>query len=47
MKTNREKNTAYDRSQVLRVRPKEPKWNFTELDKVMRTWAQSNERSSL
>ena len=37
-KTNREKNTAYDKSQVDRVRPKGPEYNWKPLEDVIRSW---------
>jgi hypothetical protein len=48
MKTNREKNTAYDRSQRDRVRPKRGNYDWESLDAVIRLWAKdSRERSTL
>jgi len=38
MKTNREKNTAYDKSQVDRVRPAVKPYNFKPLEDVIRQW---------
>jgi hypothetical protein len=40
MKTNKDLNTAHEAKQDTRVRPKGPVYDFTELDKVMRVWAQ-------
>jgi hypothetical protein len=40
-KTNREKNKAYDQSQVDRVRPKKPAYDFAPLEAVIRQWAEA------
>lgn len=40
MKTNAQKNKEHMSKEILRVRPKGPAYDFTELDKVMRVWAQ-------
>lgn len=37
-KTNREKNAAYDKSQVERVRPKQPAFDYKPLEQVIRQW---------
>jgi hypothetical protein len=44
-KTNREKNTAYDRSQADRIRPKQPNWNFEPLEQVIRQWVKARVES--
>jgi hypothetical protein len=38
MKTNKELNTAHDAKQAERVRPKQPTYDFTALEAVMREW---------
>ena len=38
MKTNKELNTAYDKSQADRVRPKIPEYNYKDLEAVIRQW---------
>lgn len=42
MKTNREKNTEHDKRELLRVRPKQPDYNFKPLEDVIRVWVASN-----
>ena len=41
-KTNREKNTEHDRKELLRVRPKEPDWQFKELEEVVNRWVRDS-----
>ena len=36
MKTNRELNTEHDRKEILRVRPKQPAYNFKPLEDAIR-----------
>ena len=38
MKTNKELNTAYDKSQADRVRPKTLEYNYKDLEAVIRQW---------
>jgi hypothetical protein len=38
MKTNKEKNTQHEKDQILKVRPKQPAWNFEPLEAVIRKW---------
>jgi len=38
MKTNREKNKEHDGRELLRVRPKQPAYNFKPLEDVIRQW---------
>lgn len=38
MKTNREKNQQHERDQLMRVRPKEQRFEFAELEKIVNTW---------
>lgn len=38
MKTNREKNIEHERKEILRVRPKQPAYNFKELEAIVRQW---------
>lgn len=38
MKTNKELNTAYDKAQRERVRPKQPSYNPKPLEDVIRQW---------
>jgi hypothetical protein len=40
MKTNKDLNKAHETKQAERVRPKGPVYDFTELEKVIRIWAQ-------
>ena len=44
-KTARELNTEHDRKELLRVRPKEPNWQFKELEQVIRQWVKNNEQA--
>jgi hypothetical protein len=39
MKTNREKNTEHDKKELLRVRPKQPNYQWKELEAIVRQWA--------
>ncbi len=39
-KTNREKNTEHDRKELMRVRPKQPDYDFRPLEAVVRKWVQ-------
>jgi len=45
MKTNRELNTEHDRKEILRVRPKQAKYDFAPLDAVIRQWVKGNEQT--
>jgi hypothetical protein len=38
-KTNREKNTEHDKKELLRVRPKQPNYQWKELEAIVRLWA--------
>ena len=38
MKTNKEKNTEHAGRELLRVRPKQPAWDFKSLEAVIRQW---------
>lgn len=42
MKTNKEKNQAHDAA-VEKVRPKQPVYDFTGLEAVVRQWAKGSE----
>lgn len=42
MKTNKEKNTEYDKAQSERVRPKDPEYNWQPLEAVIRQWILSS-----
>ena len=44
MKTNREKNQAYDQKQADRTRPKDPEYNWKPLEAVMREWAKADSK---
>jgi hypothetical protein len=44
-KTNREKNTAYDKSQTDRVRPKGPVYDHKPLEQVMHQWVKAREQT--
>lgn len=39
MKSNKEKNIQHVKDQILKVRPKQPAYDFAPLEAVMRTWA--------
>jgi hypothetical protein len=41
-KTARELNTEHDRKELLRVRPKEPDWQFKELEEVVNRWVRDS-----
>ena len=38
MTTNKEKNTEHDRKEILRVRPKDQRYDFTALAAAIRSW---------
>jgi hypothetical protein len=38
MKTPKELNTEHERKELLRVRPKQPNYEFEELEKIVNTW---------
>jgi hypothetical protein len=37
-KTNKELNTEYDRKEILRVRPKDQRYDFALLEAAIRSW---------
>jgi hypothetical protein len=37
-KTNKELNTEHDRKEILRVRPKGQRYDFTALEAAVRSW---------
>jgi hypothetical protein len=37
-KTNKELNTEHDRKEILRVRPKEQRYDFKPLEEAIRGW---------
>lgn len=41
-KTNREKNTQHEKDQILKVRPKQPDYDFVSLEQVIHQWVQSS-----
>jgi hypothetical protein len=43
MKTNKELNTAHDLKESERIRPKQPQYDFTALEAVIREWVKGNE----
>ena len=43
-KTNKELNTAYDKKQADRVRPKQPAYNYKPLEDVIRKWVQAGQK---
>ena len=45
MKTNKEKNLAHDARMAERVRPKQPVYDFTALEAVIRQWVAMNEQT--
>lgn len=42
MQTNRDKNKEHERKELMRVRPKQPAYEFEELTKVVNQWVQSS-----
>jgi hypothetical protein len=38
MKTNKELNTEHDRKEILRVRPKEQRFDFKPLEDAIKGW---------
>lgn len=38
MKTNKDKNKQHERDQLMRVRPKQPAYDFAPLEAVIRQW---------
>lgn len=44
-KTNRELNQEHDARELMRVRPKQPAWNFKPLEDVVRKWAELSRQS--
>ena len=45
MKTNREKNTEHEQKELMRVRPKQPEFNYKPLEDVIRQWVTKNEQT--
>jgi len=41
MKTNKELNKAHDQRQQERVRPKQPVYEFKELERVVNQWVRT------
>jgi predicted RNA-binding protein with RPS1 domain len=37
-KTNKEKNQQHERDQLMRVRPKQPAYDFKPLEDVIKQW---------
>jgi len=37
-KTNKEKNQQHERDQLMRVRPKQPAYDFAPLEAAFRSW---------
>jgi hypothetical protein len=42
MKTNKELNKDHEGRELLRVRPKQPAWDFKSLEAVIRQWITGN-----
>jgi hypothetical protein len=42
-KTNKEKNQAHAAADAARVRPKQPVYDFTGLEAVIKQWVKGNE----
>jgi hypothetical protein len=42
-KTNKEKNQAHDTAEKARVRPKQPVYDFTGLEAVIKQWVKGYE----
>jgi len=38
MKTNKDKNKQHEQDQLMRVRPKQPAYDFAPLEAVIRQW---------
>ncbi len=38
MKTNKEKNLEHEKRELMRVRPKQPAYEFEELTKIVNGW---------
>ena len=38
MKTNREKNQEHAKRELMRVRPKQPSYEFKELEQIVNGW---------
>ena len=45
MKTNREKNQEHESKELMRVRPKQPEYNWKPLEEVIRQWVIKNEQT--
>jgi hypothetical protein len=45
MKTNKEKNLAHDAQASAKIRPKQPEYEFTALESVIRQWATKHEQT--
>ena len=45
MKTNKELNTAFDKAQSERVRPKQPEYNWQPLQEVINQWIRNSEQT--
>ena len=43
MKTNKELNQAHDARMAEKVRPKQPEYQFKELEAVIRQWVKNDE----
>jgi hypothetical protein len=41
MKTNREKNTEHAKRELMRVRPKQPAYEFKELEQIVNSWVRT------
>ena len=41
-KTSRELNTKHEKDQILKVRPKQPNYDFTLLERVIHQWVLSS-----
>jgi hypothetical protein len=42
MKSNKEKNIQHEKDQILKVRPKQPAYEFEPLEAVIRQWVTGN-----
>ena len=42
MKSNKEKNIQHEKDQILKVRPKQPAYDFEPLEAVIRQWIMGN-----
>ncbi len=44
-KSNREKNQEHDLKELMKVRPKQPDYDFKSLEEVIKQWVKANEQT--